>query len=102
MRISDWSSDVCSSDLLRLLTVPGLLAIAAGIFLASRLDVDSAYTDFLWALLIMGTGLGLCMAPATAAIVAATPVEKHGVRSEERRVGKACVSTCRARWSPYH
>src|SRR3546814_20147232 len=24
------------------------------------------------------------------------------VRSEERRVGKACVSTCRSRWSPYH
>src|SRR3546814_12710799 len=23
-------------------------------------------------------------------------------RSEERRVGKACVSTCRSRWSPYH
>src|SRR3546814_12398369 len=27
--------------------------------------------------------------------------EKHG-RSEERRVGKECVSTCRSRWSPYH
>src|SRR3546814_12441331 len=26
---------------------------------------------------------------------------KHG-RSEERRVGKECVSTCRSRWSPYH
>src|SRR3546814_12742504 len=26
----------------------------------------------------------------------------HGVRSEERRVGKECVSTCRSRWSPYH
>ena len=25
-----------------------------------------------------------------------------GVRSEERRVGKECVSTCRSRWSPYH
>src|SRR3546814_9298687 len=24
------------------------------------------------------------------------------VRSEERRVGKECVSTCRSRWSPYH
>src|SRR3546814_16369282 len=28
--------------------------------------------------------------------------EKHLPRSEERRVGKACVSTCRSRWSPYH
>ena len=27
---------------------------------------------------------------------------KNNVRSEERRVGKECVSTCRSRWSPYH
>src|SRR3546814_7984240 len=26
----------------------------------------------------------------------------HTLRSEERRVGKECVSTCRSRWSPYH
>src|SRR3546814_17374909 len=26
----------------------------------------------------------------------------EGLRSEERRVGKECVSTCRSRWSPYH
>src|SRR3546814_14063796 len=26
----------------------------------------------------------------------------NGIRSEERRVGKECVSTCRSRWSPYH
>src|SRR3546814_11935348 len=26
----------------------------------------------------------------------------HQIRSEERRVGKECVSTCRSRWSPYH
>ncbi len=78
---------------LRVLTVPGMLAIAAGIFLASRLQVESSYTDFLWALLIMGTGLGVCMAPATAAIVAATPVEKHGVAAAvndaAREVGAA-------------
>src|SRR3546814_9944936 len=30
----------------------------------------------------------------------ASPV--HLTRSEERRVGKECVSTCRSRWSPYH
>src|SRR3546814_18664704 len=28
--------------------------------------------------------------------------QKEGPRSEERRVGKECVSTCRSRWSPYH
>src|SRR3546814_5260043 len=29
-------------------------------------------------------------------------LHRHKVRSEERRVGKECVSTCRSRWSPYH
>src|SRR3546814_17956512 len=29
-------------------------------------------------------------------------ITTDGVRSEERRVGKECVSTCRSRWSPYH
>src|SRR3546814_12949554 len=29
-------------------------------------------------------------------------LRKEGFRSEERRVGKECVSTCRSRWSPYH
>src|SRR3546814_2739659 len=31
-----------------------------------------------------------------------TGVQLSGTRSEERRVGKECVSTCRSRWSPYH
>src|SRR3546814_3311655 len=30
------------------------------------------------------------------------PLAEHDLRSEERRVGKECVSTCRSRWSPYH
>src|SRR3546814_12606948 len=34
--------------------------------------------------------------------VAADKVGKQGGRSEERRVGNECVSTCRSRWSPYH
>src|SRR3546814_16481566 len=32
----------------------------------------------------------------------AIPIDHTGFRSEERRVGKECVSTCRCRWSPYH
>src|SRR3546814_12097477 len=32
----------------------------------------------------------------------ATPAPAKVERSEERRVGKECVSTCRSRWSPYH
>src|SRR3546814_2897072 len=90
MRISDWSSDVCSSDLspdidlarwediVRLIRVPeGEVTIA----------VVGKYTNLLDAYKSLGEAL------------------THGGianRSEERRVGKECVSTCRSRWSPYH
>src|SRR3546814_3361350 len=67
MRISDWSSDVCSSDLLG----------RAGQF---HRGADSA----------AGGGDSVQYA------------RKPAYRSEERRVGKECVSTCRSRWSPYH
>src|SRR3546814_14321128 len=43
----------------------------------------------------------LVRAPKIWARVAQPELEK-GARSEERRVGKECVSTCRSRWSPYH
>src|SRR3546814_1340097 len=63
MRISDWSSDVCSSDL-------------------------------------VSTRRGRTSMPRRRRL------KKKGrrtrSRSEERRVGKECVSTCRSRWSPYH
>src|SRR3546814_19586443 len=39
---------------------------------------------------------------ALAALHARLGVERAVIRSEERRVGKECVSTCRSRWSPYH
>src|SRR3546814_8117453 len=71
MRISDWSSDVCSSDLL------------------DALDADAAGT--------VEHRLQHLAAEAAAAI---GQIEPHADRSEERRVGKECVSTCRSRWSP--
>jgi EmrB/QacA subfamily drug resistance transporter len=78
---------------LRVVTVPGMLLIAVGLYLVSRLGVDATYPDFLWPLLAMGAGLGLITAPATTAIVAATPVEKHGVAAAvndaSREIGAA-------------
>src|SRR3546814_1728555 len=38
----------------------------------------------------------------TGASLKAFVAEYERLRSEERRVGKECVSTCRSRWSPYH
>src|SRR3546814_8362337 len=84
MRISDWSSDVCSSDLLAVQRRPGQEA-----------------PEFL-----MGgeTGKGRFIRTAEAAQDKAGGIELREMvdRSEERRVGKECVSTCRSRWSPYH
>src|SRR3546814_14044047 len=69
MRLSDWSSDVCSSDLR---------------------DVSRARA----------------LGPAQRHRPRGQERHPYGRRlphrSEERRVGKECVSTCRSRWSPYH
>src|SRR3546814_10953105 len=103
MRISDWSSDVCSSDL--------------------RLPEGSMsylnYSDRLnqLPLSVIGTALGTAILPQISRYIAqdephrAARVQGQAVelsmlrclpRSEERRVGNECVSTFRSRWSPYH
>src|SRR3546814_5151191 len=69
MRISDWSSDVCSSDL-----APGHDLEPTGIAAGPRPRIDFGSLHH----------------------------RPKPPRSEERRVGKECVSTCRSRWSPYH
>src|SRR3546814_8594267 len=74
MRISDWSSDVCSSDLHRRLCPRCQYA-------GHRDLADAQYPR---AFRLEGRRVPVAL------------------RSEERRVGKECVSTCRSRWSPYH
>src|SRR3546814_10434490 len=71
LRISDWSSDVCSSDLA---AMPG-----------------GARRRFQEIRMIRSID------PSTGRELARFDIQ----RSEERRVGKECVSTCRSRWSPY-
>src|SRR3546814_16440057 len=132
MRISDWSSDVCSSDLRRALDA--IMCELAG--LAEDLDITIHLVSHLstpegksheeggkisekhfrgsrsvayWSHYMMGlerdkqdkncptTVRGLkdrLTGDAVGPFI--------GLRSEERRVGKECVSTCRSRWSPYH
>src|SRR3546814_20287022 len=73
MRISDWSSDVCSSDLSKLARSVGVTdSPASAARNHSRIDHSKIRSS------------------------------RSRARSEERRVGKECVSTCRSRWSPYH
>src|SRR3546814_5403160 len=75
MRISDWSSDVCSSD---------LLSLQAHQRTGSKPRSPGAHH-------------------AISKINGQDRTRRTvGVRSEERRVGKECVSTCRSRWSPSH
>src|SRR3546814_11977337 len=104
MRISDWSSDVCSSDLeLEQRETPekslkennpkekaGLLRLRARRIAAIAKNAADK---------------GLVVGPEAIAKLKALAdsfrTAQVAARSEERRVGKECVSTCRSRWSPY-
>src|SRR3546814_4330135 len=86
MRISDWSSDVCSSDLagnfrnarhaLQFVLEEEILQRAQFINIVTVMSIDQRIFEY--------------------------PADTRCIRSAERRVGKECVSTCRSRWSPYH
>src|SRR3546814_13970162 len=106
MRISDWSSDVCSSDLYR------RQHEGAGPEVDARVEAvepiphrppgdrpgdEVGYDD----------GLGELPGEQPHDVAAAgahhlADADLLSPRSEERRVGKECVRTCRSRWSPYH
>src|SRR3546814_18363613 len=103
MRISDWSSDVCSSDLggfgACLMSEPEQVAAAVRamrgatslpVTVKHRIGVDDS-DEYAFMRRFVATVAG-----------AGCEVFIVHARSEGRRVGKACVSTCRSRWSPYH
>src|SRR3546814_11302026 len=97
MRISDWSSDVCSSDLL----------FSRELALGSTIIPTKAASVLGWSSrrpISHGQGFTLDLQVGSGHFAAAVDQCKfEGLpRSEERRVGKECVSTCRSRWSPYH
>lgn len=78
---------------LRLCVSIGLLVIAAGLMCMRLLHLDSNYFEYTWGLLVISTGIGMCTAPTTAAIMGAVPDEKQGVASAvndtTREVGAA-------------
>src|SRR3546814_20511323 len=99
MRISDWSSDVCSSDL-RIWNIAR--SAVERIALSRRREIPfdrERYSDtpeiadfIAWAETLPDEAL----APEVGIVAL------RDMRSEERRVGKEWVSTCRSRWAPYH
>src|SRR3546814_18915558 len=97
MRISDWSSDVCSSDLIGSTSAHSyiffLFLILSGP-VVPRISLAMRMKPALLFSLLVPVFLGGC----TEGMRGFSLSE----RSEERRVGKECVSTCRSRWSPHH
>src|SRR3546814_13186327 len=102
MRISDWSSDVCSSDLLAIAI--DLATVLPGFFeeLCLSLIFPCPFAEWPFEPGIKPAGMNVEHSAHRAdGELRAMHLDKR-VRSEERRVGKECVSTCRSRWSPYH
>src|SRR3546814_15604075 len=98
MRISDWSSDVCSSDLTQIAQAQLACNRMRGfqIGLENRVVECTAIDEAAGIDVNRGHRFGLVDNQIAARF------EIDTARSEERRVGKECVSTCRSRWSPYN
>src|SRR3546814_11319527 len=100
MRISDWSSDVCSSDLLSAAAIFALASQCAPNVapqtVAAIVQTESRGRPF-----ALNVNCGSQPPEQTDALSAAATARRYVAagysRSEERRVGKECVSTCRAR-----
>src|SRR3546814_18014926 len=101
MRISDWSSDVCSSDLdarrnhLARMAGRRIVEMVHEDLVLSKILTRQAFENAIRTLAAIGG--------STNAVVHLLAIAgRIGVpRTEERRVGKECVSSCRSRWSPF-
>src|SRR3546814_18550912 len=102
MRISDWSSDVCSSDLLQLQRLWAAHDLAGPNACALPVPVDSE-SIFVKKVGIIQRSLGHQFGSImeNVAVSGIAPCGGGNRRSEERRVGTECVCTCSSRWSAY-
>src|SRR3546814_12329463 len=104
MRISDWSSDVCSSDLPNRVTpecLKGGKLLCPDPFDQAQVRLGTAEQDL--------ENVGCLDHLLRRDDLGRMGIDSHGARgiergfrSEERSVGKEWYSTCRARWVPYH
>src|SRR3546814_12222289 len=112
MRISDWSSDVCSSDLIHLVRfkcrdgfefgAPPKIMKPRNLIrqqFKERFQLENAHTGRHRRI---GSDEACVNKCAGARGERTQRIEQNIERSEERRVGNECVSTCRTRWSPYN
>src|SRR3546814_19715921 len=97
MGISDWSSDVCSSDLTKGSLGTAVGAVTLGLELGWVPKQDNFGGDNIY----LAGKAELPLAGTNASLFGRFGYE-NGDSTEERRVGKECVSTCRSRWSQYH
>src|SRR3546814_17581935 len=99
MRISDWRSDVCSSDLHAFDCY--VSHFETGVHVNEDINIVLDQIDAGEREPIPDHDLLVGGFPCQDYSVAKTLNQAHGIeRSEERRVGKGCGSTCRYRWSP--
>src|SRR3546814_18258066 len=118
MRISDWSSDVCSSDL----AIAAHWAHTAMALIAGTVSYLYIPSFFLWLTpVLLGPALSIPLSRFTSRVDVGRKLQAWGIfltpcesdpprvlqllvrnmsRSEERRVGNECVRTCRSGWSP--
>src|SRR3546814_13678893 len=101
MRISDWSSDVCSSDLAPEKRVGRMDENRVRLDREGQADAGKPVDGLRKTRSTLVPMFGI--AKPRAAFEQPYPgCGEKAHRSEERRVGKECVGTCRSRWSPYH
>src|SRR3546814_11518412 len=110
MRISDWSSDVCSSDLLFVVDAGAKTLVECDVSGGARHTIAfglpvgapaGVTPKFLAAIGDMSGPMGPFAGIAAGADGTLDVSGGAAGRSEESRVGQACVQTCRYRWSPY-
>src|SRR3546814_13180500 len=103
MRISDWSSDVCSSDLIEQ-RKENFYTVGVTLESVKKKGRELEFKD-------KGKTARAVLTKSSKVTIAGKKAKSSGLkegmsckvtRSEERRVGKECVSRFRSRWSPYH